>query len=991
MWRHNGIISLDIDENNYQALAEFLYGIYGVPFIEAAALSVSGIHSGALWANVRIEIPERLNDTPPEVVKLINECISKRILDAGQFAEGREYIENAETLHKAYHFALTRFFKRNYDINVGGSKDLKRARYLSHDPEIFVNGDADVYLLTMLADELKTALDEHKHRTPSTTETVENAEKYTHNIFTDNPFVFAERKAIEYCGKPKISGGNRQSFAFAFARACILLGVPQHEAEAFFIKKFSGKEYKGSRVIKNGRIATDAFSSPYRAYAKDAGVWWYMLTKKERTPDTVIEHNAYIDELSENETFTSVLSAHKRILIQANTGSGKTTWATRQGIRWHEQEQSITVIALPLNAIVKQKGQQTEKEHGQYLSYITGENLRNELWYWDNSPTPVIYVNYDNTSAVCRHLARQNVAYNLIIDEQHELVNSYGYRGAAVMGVQAAMREARRIITMSATPFLAGFDDFHYIKIKSDAPQIKGRIRLTKSLLEGLMSELIPNLGHKQQIVLFNSKKRLRKAHKAIQKMGYNAAVIYSDVSLKDNETYKHICEHSELPHDIDVLLCTSKIATGIDLKLTRETKFIYVENSLFDGYKVGYNKRLKEQFKGRARNADMISEFVILAPDRKHKTSNKTANQVFAEKNRYWTGFADMLNKSEFQHIDTQHTEKTPITARNGFSDVVNCVSVIDGKAEVNRLALAYLSLNHEIKNGCLAAIYTDTQNDTHTHTLTDAEADAIKRAEKEVNDTTAFIHETAYKELSKPETRTIAANKVHNRTQSAGLIKSIKLRFERLPDVGDFTPYVHSIYEKMFAVIFRFMAFKMSFADAYDIVCDHKRQCLRSPQQINHRFNQLSVQSLLSGDNEGALTKRQAAKYERIRNDLNKAFVMNDGKLNRKQIHAAVKKHYKNPISYTQAANLMLCLFDAKERQSGTGSRVKCFTLVRAWTYETLRAHFTENGARNFITISITKKKKNRASSGYDNQRVMQFVRQRRKRKNSSEKTTV
>jgi hypothetical protein len=69
--KHSGRINFDIDENTKEELTAFLSVIKQgkIPYIEAAAYSVSGSLSGDFWINVKADIPSRLSAVLPEIVK----------------------------------------------------------------------------------------------------------------------------------------------------------------------------------------------------------------------------------------------------------------------------------------------------------------------------------------------------------------------------------------------------------------------------------------------------------------------------------------------------------------------------------------------------------------------------------------------------------------------------------------------------------------------------------------------------------------------------------------------------------------------------------------------------------------------------------------------------------------------------------------------------------------------------------------------------------
>ena len=336
-----------------------------------------------------------------------------------------------------------------------------------------------------------------------------------------------------------------------------------------------------------------------------------LYESSEMSANLTIEHNGYLTEIAD-ERFEYELNHRKRILLKAPTGSGKTTLSHELADEWHKQNGLPTIIAASLNSIIEQ---QAAHNKDPYTVFITAKTKESELRNYLQGNCYKIFVNYDNLAEIAAMLGE----YNLILDECHELTTAYSYKPEVVRAVQRAAEQAEKAMYMSATPSLLGMSDFYFIEIKSSivAPKPKGvyyKKRIVSTLCKAIAT--IKPQSNVQQIALINNRAQIRKTAKALKKLGYNVKTIYTN--NLDTTAYNELIKTEILSSDVDVLLCSEKIATGLNIKPNgKQVRLIYAESNRNEAkFLAGFNKRLYTQFVARVRDVSSIEQILVVTKE---------------------------------------------------------------------------------------------------------------------------------------------------------------------------------------------------------------------------------------------------------------------------------------------------------------------------------------------------------------------------------------
>lgn len=315
--------------------------------------------------------------------------------------------------------------------------------------------------------------------------------------------------------------------------------------------------------------------------------------KESKTPNVFHCEGGYLSErLSELKT---AITNNKKLLIEAPTGSGKTTTIVKHIMPFLAESGKTSVFAVPTLAICAQ----VSKAHT--LIDITGK-----------SEFADIQTAIANGKCVCTYDALHKLAKHfdcIFIDEWHELVNSITYRPEAVKSVLKGIKQqGKQIVMMTATsPKVALEKTGEWAKVvfTADKKRLSVKLRRFKGKPEQIaLSEINKGIAKKQlSIIHLNSKKGIEATAKTLIDNNILKAneilKLYRDNNLTESEDYKQLIETDSIRADVKVILTTSLIEAGVNIKTpNRHVKSVYVATS--------YNYELRSfvQFSARVRTA---------------------------------------------------------------------------------------------------------------------------------------------------------------------------------------------------------------------------------------------------------------------------------------------------------------------------------------------------------------------------------------------------
>jgi hypothetical protein len=557
-FKHSGLLTLDVDENDRDTLEGLFHKIQEgrLVYVEAAARSVSGSVTGALWVNVRIEIP------------LSQKRLPKRLSTLLGLSGGEQRMEVLERLQNAYWTAFKHLFSlEGIDIGTAG-KDLKRVRYVAHDSGLYLNERAERFSF----EQLEAVLDSLEK---SNTDAEVQAYDSLDIEFTSDAFEYAQRfahaKGLTY------ADGQKHNFRNAVAIALNLLGVPKDQAEGFILSSFAPS---------SGTLSNEV-SFPYSRYKDSFGRWSGRLKADDLAPEAVIRLRAGQRVSDYADQVTDFILKHEKTDLAAGTGTGK-NFAVVHRIApiLRERTGAKTVIVCSLNA-------KAAKDAEQYnVPYLTGQRLKEAGQaapdvIREALKAEVILVNQNYFPTLMERLERRMEQVHCFVDEAHTL--TAGYRSSVIRKLWEAAKRCKTVTLLSGTPKpyfgLLGYKRLTFVQ--ESRPAIYADVRE----YEG--SEVDQVLHHikqtdftkKRLVIKLQSKTKIDLLRRTLTADGFQEdelVTLVSSTDVKQSSAYKKFLKalpgQDSFGEKTKVILVTSFINEGLDLYADHQLEFVNVE-----------------------------------------------------------------------------------------------------------------------------------------------------------------------------------------------------------------------------------------------------------------------------------------------------------------------------------------------------------------------------------------------------------------------------
>lgn len=280
-------------------------------------------------------------------------------------------------------------------------------------------------------------------------------------------------------------------------------------------------------------------------------------------------------ELSSNETLTDyskeivqAIHENKELLLVSPTGTGKTHFTSKELIK-HFAGYQIAIF-VPLTSIAKQL------ENDKIPTIYDGSNyieLNNAV------SSPVFAGTYNSAIELNLHSWNPEKPLILIVDEYHSLINSIDYRSNPVQAVQNLSKKAAKIVYLTATPppITTGAQRIQFTKT---TPAKKTIVINPNGIDIDSLTDLIQANPQVKHLVRVESKAKIKSIQRELTKSGIKTAAVYN--GSKDSEVLDYINKNSAINKDLQVILCTSKLETGVNINnsgnwivhfLAKETK----------------------------------------------------------------------------------------------------------------------------------------------------------------------------------------------------------------------------------------------------------------------------------------------------------------------------------------------------------------------------------------------------------------------------------
>ena len=709
-FKHPGVICLDVDldkDNTSEALTRayqrLIKNQHG--FFEAMGKSISGAVTGAFWVNVKIEVPQDIDSVI---------CNSKLVQLLNIDPEAETLPNAIDKIHKAYFKFLEHSFLLDFGVQIDkAARDIKRARFLSHDPNIKVwQHSASIRLDTLIKFlEERQGIKELKREgyTRSTTSArdvegiIQQCEEFRLNIADD------------------YNSWYKVGFAFVhqFGEA----------GRALFhrISRISGKytesetDAKYSSLLKQGskRITIATFYQ----IARDGGadISRPNILQEAKSIDYSLKAGERVSDIA--HVLAEVILDKKKVCIKAGTGSGKSYAASNMKDKagrpllpalLKRGNGAPTVVVLSLNA-------KAQKDGAQYgVPVWTGESIRNAGLAAKELRSrclnsDVVFTSHNYAPRVLAAFERKGLQVNLIIDESHSLIDGAksDYKPQVMFDLwEAANTKAATVTVMSGTPSdFYILNGFQRVNISTERQHIKAhfRNRCTGDVVLQAVQHISKSDTSTGRVVIKIQSKRALKHTKdiLIKRYGFQDSeilILSADKHRKSSDEFRHFIEATEgkdsFKKEVKVILTTSVIGEGLDVYSDKPIDFVVIEkNRVLDVTSL-------VQFADRHRsNSEKNLYIYTKEPEPKHQGAGKAKQaasfeRIYVASADYWQGRADYLNGDKwlnwFDHnaatFEPDDTSRRAFKLKTSIQEAATYL-IEDNKAKrvhVNKLAIA-------------------------------------------------------------------------------------------------------------------------------------------------------------------------------------------------------------------------------------------------------------------------------------------------------------
>lgn len=372
-----------------------------------------------------------------------------------------------------------------------------------------------------------------------------------------------------------------------------------------------------------------------------------------KIPNHIRYFSKYILDEEINEEFIEKLLTKKGMkLAIAPTGAGKTfsIIKTMQEISKRDKER-VFIVACP-NRIQNLQNSTKYK----VVALVGGEKVNESL--------SIASMVYDKANEIAEnYFLTKNRKITLVIDEAHQLIYSKGFRRDAINNLLNLQKKCFSIIHLTATPRVVekcyNYDEISIFKPYDNTNNIKEFIVLeSDSKLSALIKTIDTILKEQGNVLLYlNNKTKAKSIIENLKKIykDKNIDFINSD-NKKNSITFDSIVSNELIPENIEILISTSIIEVGTNIKNTNFYPIMYIDN------KSHFNLDGAIQFFARLRE-DVETGYLIYEKKNKKKKKDDDKKEDFWEEDT-------VLDLDEFYEKELKEAQ-TKIEHINKFMEV--------------------------------------------------------------------------------------------------------------------------------------------------------------------------------------------------------------------------------------------------------------------------------------------------------------------------------
>lgn len=424
----------------------------------------------------------------------------------------------------------------------------------------------------------------------------------------------------------------------------------------------SYKAWKGLRANGQATIRSLIFEAKQRGYR---GKYTYY-SNDDKITETYERETIKVKGYIPKEVAIELISRNEKILVDSPTGSGKTTSFMNAFKELASPRKHFYIFAAPTIALTEQNALSHKvraiKGKTENLFKVVNQDIRNGkrvfISTYDMAPALIDFL----------RLIDHNMTFTLVVDELHKFVTDYdtNYRYEAIQNLYEISKQAKSFIGLSGT-----IDDIYknefekVVKIDNGKPQspcqefaVYTYEKKDQALIE--LAKLIEVWTSKRKLLIYiQSLNKIEQLKDVLRRKGIKVRTI--NANSKSNTTYKQLVETSTIDDDVQVLLTTSVIADGVNIKNSLEWEVIAVCNEFSNLF----NYSSVKQISNRMRNEYRRFSIFMQEPRNKRKDPFNLENAY-----QYRLGIAQNIvtEISEHPYFDIKLFQSSTIERRYGI-----------------------------------------------------------------------------------------------------------------------------------------------------------------------------------------------------------------------------------------------------------------------------------------------------------------------------------
>jgi hypothetical protein len=594
-------------------------------------------------------------------------------------------------------YGLAEYYQTKYNLTLDKqTKNPNRLMFLSYDNDVFVNPHTEIFKKTI------TKMEAHSSET-------KELSRYSNNLLFNRTNIIEkvfENVAFKILNAPD---GERHDTVLKQAKLIggfvgrNLISYEEAKRELFRIVDIMETNNRKDkyRAVEDG--LSYGIKEPVKFEIKRYVPLKIFKTEKalKDTEKLKIEYDVILkakEKVSEvSDEILQLINENKKILIQAQTGTGK-TYAIINEIA--PNLQGKVIIAVPYIRLAEQIAKQYN------IPAIHGET--EEIDIKIALENKIVVATYNQAVRYAKHFDY------LIIDEAHNLTASYGYRKDVIIGIKD-LADDIKTVAITATPPAELLKKIGFIYVKIEIPKKAEKVTVRKGFYRPSKTALNHFLNSKQEgkkIALIKSKEEINILKKELIKHGLaeetEILTLTADVenNSPEKKAFLELTEKQRFPEKIKYILATNVIMDGINIYDKDVTEVLFLQNQF-----VEYPEEIKQFFarfrdhsdidfylyvfekKDKKEVIDYNAEYIKIFAKAKELSDSitktiKIISELDAEEERKYTSF---FNQDKFiTKKNDKYVVNTTAVLAEAYKNFVNSFNLSD--------YLVYLQNNFQI-----------------------------------------------------------------------------------------------------------------------------------------------------------------------------------------------------------------------------------------------------------------------------------------------------